>query len=79
MRLFRRSADGLFASESVAAHLIRGVAGICLLAWAIRHQEDNSLALAAALGALVAFRGCPLCWTIGLAESVIRKMRRSGE
>lgn len=77
MKLFRRSASGMFASESVIGHLIRGAIGIALLAWAVRHQTQTGLSLLAAMGALLAFRGCPVCWTIGLFESVAQKMRRS--
>ena len=77
MKLFRRSANGLFASESVTGHLLRGAAGILLLAWALRHQEQTGLSIAAAIGALVVFRGCPVCWTIGLFESVAQKLRRT--
>jgi hypothetical protein len=76
MRLFRRSASGLFASESVIGHLLRGGAAVLLLAWAMRHQQQTGLSLLAALGALLVFRGCPVCWTIGLFESVMQKVRR---
>ena len=44
--------------------------------WAIRHQTETVLSLAAIIGALVAFRGCPICWTMGLAETVMRKRKR---
>jgi hypothetical protein len=76
MNMFKRSATGLFASRSVAGHLLRGGAGILLMAWAIRHQDNMGAALVAALGALAAFRGCPVCWTIGLVETVAQRLRR---
>jgi hypothetical protein len=84
MKLLKRSASGLFASESMAGHLIRGAVGMMLLAWAVRHQAQVGWSLLAAFGALLAFRGCPVCWTIGLAETVtqkwqqFRKFRKSG-
>ena len=77
--MFRRSAQGLFASESLAAHLVRGAVALVLLYWAIAHQEsDAMLSLFAGVGALVAFRGCPMCWTVGLFETIGQKMKRHG-
>jgi hypothetical protein len=76
MNLFKRSHNGFFASESLIGHMIRGVVAIALLAWAIGHQMQSSLSVAAGMGALVAFRGCPICWTIGLIETAIHKVNR---
>lgn len=76
MNLFKRSAVGLFASESLVGHLIRGGVAIALLGWAIQNQSQVVLSLGAALGALVAFRGCPVCWTIGLVETMGQLIRR---
>lgn len=76
MNLFSRSATGLFASASLAGHLIRGAVAAALLAWAFRHQAETALSLLAALGALVAFRGCPICWAIGLVETIAQKVKR---
>ena len=73
--LFKRSATGLFASESLVGHLLRGGMGIGLLVWAIQHQAQGALSWAAAIAALLAFRGCPMCWTVGLVESVLQKIR----
>lgn len=76
MNLFKRSATGFFASESLTGHLIRGGVAICLLVWAIQHQMQPTLSILAGIGALIAFRGCPMCWTIGLIETVVQKTKR---
>lgn len=34
------------------------------------------LAIAAGLFAVIAFRGCPMCWTAGLVETVADRVRR---
>lgn len=78
-QLFRRSATGIFASESLVGHLLRGALGIYLLAWAIQNQAQGALPWAAAFGALLAFRGCPTCWTIGLVESIVQKIKSRRE
>jgi hypothetical protein len=67
----------IFASKSVGEHLIRGVIGAGAAVAALRLLSEPSwISLAAALGigglALFAFRGCPMCWTIGLINTVFR-------
>jgi hypothetical protein len=79
MNLFKRSSSGFFASESVIGHLLRGCIGVVLTMWALRHQSQPVPSLAAAAGALLAFRGCPMCWTMGLIESVAQTVRRCRE
>jgi hypothetical protein len=65
-----------FASTSLAVHLLRGLAGFAALAGALWSAQDWPLA-ALALGALalVAWRGCPTCWTIGLIETASCRAR----
>jgi len=76
MSLPGRAADGFFASETVVGHLLRGAMAFALFGWAITHQEAHPLlAFAAGAGALLALRGCPMCWTIGLVQ-VLRNARR---
>ncbi|MGW2991469.1 hypothetical protein ACWDA9_06875 [Streptomyces sp. NPDC001193] len=68
-----------FASATVPRHLARGAVGFGALV--------GSLALLPVAGAaslllvplgLVALRGCPMCWAIGLVETVSAgRMRRS--
>jgi hypothetical protein len=67
----------LFASQSLLGHLLRGSVAVWLLVWAIQHQTQVALSLLAALGALIAFRGCPICWTIGLVETLLQKALRN--
>jgi hypothetical protein len=76
MTLFKRSTKGFFASESLAGHLLRGGVAITLLFWAIQHQAERVPSLLAAAGALIAFRGCPICWSIGLVETLVQKLKR---
>jgi hypothetical protein len=65
-----------FASKSVAAHLLRGVGAAGLLTYAFKiGAEDPLLSVAAGLGALVLLRGCPMCWIIGLIETIRRAFR----
>jgi hypothetical protein len=77
MKYFRRGQSGLFASATLGAHLIRGAVAFALLGWALlNHHAWPVLALTAGLGALLAFRGCPLCWSIGLAETLGQRKRQ---
>lgn len=69
---------GMFGSAFLSAHLIRGVAAAALLTWAIVHQTAYPwLSLGAGVAALVAFRGCPMCWTAGLIETLAQRNRGS--
>jgi uncharacterized membrane protein YedE/YeeE len=69
MNTFRGT--GMFGSTSLGAHLMRGAAAAALLAFAIVHQSAHPWAsLSAGVAALVALRGCPMCWTVGLVETL---------
>jgi len=59
-----------FASKTLAHHLLRGGAAAGLIALAIEiNHELPLLAVVAGIAAIVAMRGCPTCWLIGLCET----------
>ena len=67
----------MFASRNLMEHLLRGAAGIGLVVFAIDQAGTRPiLALGAILAALVAFRGCPMCWTVGLIETLRARLTR---
>lgn len=66
----------MFASASIIEHLARGVIGIGALAFGVTAAPAHPWALVFALPvAIYALRGCPTCWTIGLVETVARRVR----
>jgi hypothetical protein len=66
-----------FASRTVTRHLLRGAAGIALVVVAFAAASTSPvLAIAAGTFAVVAFRGCPMCWSVGLVETVANRVRR---
>lgn len=76
MSFFARSESGAFASKTVAAHLARGVIAAALITFALLNQSSHPVFAVAAGGlALVAMRGCPLCWTMGLLETIGARIR----
>ena len=76
MSFFARSAQGLFASRNLSAHLLRGAFAAACLYWAVTHESVSPMpALLAGVAALVALRGCPLCWTMGLVETVSQRLK----
>lgn len=69
----------IFSSSSVAAHLLRGVLGIAAIVAALMLAQDQPFAsLALGVAALLALRGCPTCWTIGLIETIALRLRKKG-
>ncbi|MGK8500827.1 hypothetical protein [Nocardia asiatica] len=71
--------DRDFASASVPRHLIRGVVGFGGLVGAIALLPMlGAYSLLLAPAGLLALRGCPTCWAIGLMQTVSRgRLRRS--
>ncbi|WP_405652607.1 hypothetical protein [Streptomyces sp. RK9] len=73
-------ADGKsFASSSLPRHLARGALGFGALAASVLLVPVVGMAalLPAPLG-LLALRGCPMCWTIGLLQTISHgRLRRS--
>ena len=55
----------------LTAHLVRGVTAATLTGWALLYQDTQPwLALSAGAMAVVAMRGCPACWLLGLYDSL---------
>ena len=70
----------MFASKSLLEHVVRGLIGFATILAAISvGRETGVAALLASLGlaavALVAFRGCPVCWTIGMFETARNRFK----
>lgn len=60
-----------FASKSLPRHLVRGSIGFgSIVAAFALIPAVGPLALMLLPLALVAFRGCPTCWLIGLMETI---------
>ncbi|MFI1866278.1 hypothetical protein [Streptomyces jumonjinensis] len=73
-------ADGpAFASSSLPRHLVRGAAGFGALAGSVLLlPAAGPISLLLAPVGLLALRGCPMCWTIGLVQTVsMGRLRRS--
>ena len=70
-----KSPSGLFATQTLTGHVIRGAVAFTLLYLAIEQHLHPVASLVAGLLALVAMRGCPVCWTIGLAETIAARRK----
>lgn len=63
--------DRTFASASLTRHLIRGVVGFGALVASIGLVSVyGPLSLLLAPVGLLALRGCPMCWIVGLIETL---------
>ena len=70
----------MFASKSLLEHFLRGAVGFAAVTGAIVFARGSNAAtvvasIALALVALLAFRGCPICWTVGLFETGWARVR----
>lgn len=78
MDFLRKSKDGVFASQTLTGHLLRGTVALGLLYAAISQQHAYpEWAVVAGVLALVVMRGCPVCWTVALVETVMQRFSRS--
>lgn len=66
----------MFASSTLAEHAVRGGIGFGALAAGMASATTHPwLAWLALPVALLAFRGCPTCWTIGLLEAAVARLQ----
>lgn len=66
----------MFASKSIVEHLARGAAGLgALAAFVVLAAAHPWLSLPLIPLALVALRGCPMCWTVGLVQTVLARLQ----
>lgn len=64
----------MFASKSLVAHVARGVIGFGALAASVLVARELLWVSIALLPlALVALRGCPMCWTVGLIQTIVAR------
>ena len=64
----------MFQSGSVARHVIKGILGFGFLAIALQYASVLGWwTLVPVAGALVCFQGCPMCWTVGLIDTVLHR------
>jgi hypothetical protein len=65
----------MFASKTITEHILRGAVGFGAFGAAVALSAAHPvLALAMAPIGLVALRGCPACWTLGLMQTVGAKL-----
>ena len=76
-RAKKRAEVVVFKSRTILGHLAKGVFGFGLLAIVLLYAPVLGWwTVLPAIGALVLFRGCPMCWAMGLIETVLD--RKSG-
>ena len=77
-QLLGKSPSGLFATQTLTGHVIRGAVAVALLYLVIEQQHLPPVAsLSAGLLALAAMRGCPVCRTIGLAATIRQRRMKT--
>ena len=66
----------MFASKTLLEHLVRGAIGLGAL-WLALHFASVSVLIPIVLVpiSLFALKGCPMCWLLGLGETLLAKLR----
>jgi hypothetical protein len=58
----------------LTAHLVRGAIAAVLIAWALLFASTQpALAVVSGVMAVIAMRGCPACWMLGLWDTLTRR------
>ncbi|MCV2356782.1 hypothetical protein LNV09_21795 [Paucibacter sp. B2R-40] len=70
----------MFCSSSVSIHLLRGAAAFALIAAALLFNQWGQIGSGLALvGAFLLLRGCPMCWLMGLFETIAKGRNSNGK
>lgn len=70
----------VYGNRSLARHLARGAIGVTALALALRGYDLIGWPALLLLGVTIwMLKGCPICWTIGLFETIAAKVLASAE
>lgn len=71
----------MYCSTSVGIHLLRGLAALGLIIGALYSSSYGSIgvvfAALAFVGAIVLLRGCPMCWLVGLFETLHQRKEKT--
>lgn len=65
----------MFASRSVLVHVARGVLGLLLVVGGLALTPVSAWGLLLVPLGILAWRGCPTCWTMGLIATLARGRR----
>jgi hypothetical protein len=69
----------MFKSRNIVEHIFRGVLGFGLLAVGLLYSAVLGWwTVVPLVGALISFRGCPTCWTVGLVETLLLRKTWKG-
>ena len=65
----------MFASRTLGEHVLRGIVGIGAMIAAVVLAPLGWPTVPLVVVGLIALRGCPMCWTVGLAQTVWARVR----
>ena len=69
-----------FGNKTIGIHLLRGVLGIAALYGAFSTMNQTIWPSLILLPAAIFFlKGCPMCWTMGLIETIVMVVHKRNE
>ena len=70
----------VFGNRTISLHLLRGILGLAALYGSFSTMNETiwpSIILLPA--ALFLLKGCPMCWTMGLIETIVMAVHKHNE
>ncbi len=71
----------MFCSRSIGVHLLKGLGAFVLIGLALYlsayQQAYVFVTPVLFIGAFLLFRGCPMCWLVGLFETIANRKARN--
>src|SRR4051812_29351013 len=70
----------IFGNRTIGLHLLRGALGLAALYMSFSTFRGSTWGTLIFLGAaLFLLKGCPMCWTLGLIETIAMTIHRRSE
>jgi hypothetical protein len=69
-----------FGNKRISVHILRGILGCAALYGALSTMNSSVWpALILLPAALYLLKGCPMCWTLGLIETIVMAVHKRNE
>lgn len=68
-----------FGNKTIGVHLMKGLLGLVVLGVFLSSVDRTAWSLILLPLVLYLWKGCPMCWTLGLIETVVMTIHKHNE